>query len=290
MKSAGMKRAVSLIMLMLLIGSIGAYADHSITDQLSFEVKFLLSPDKVLTENHVLTETVARQFSLETEYTPIDVIYLETTDRAFISEDWVNRIRWKEGKQKPERTCKKRYPVAGNDPASILSALGNAVADGIDLRSDSCSLQIDWGYSKMTLSITWESSGRFKDYQSLEQFSTEDAISYFAEFMPADEIDWNRPGWGKENLARAQKVGIISYKRIKGSWEGTEVTFDITSIPLNDAAEDMVELSFKADNYSDAAEIRQQLIGLLEEEGLLLEGDSLKTQKILDVWRLFGPA
>ena len=106
------------------------YADQAIMDQVSFEVKFFLSPDKALAENHLLTEAVADQFSLGQEYTPIDVIYLETADRAFTSEGWVNRIRWKEGKKKPECTCKKRYPVAGDDQASILAAALSVIQPG----------------------------------------------------------------------------------------------------------------------------------------------------------------
>ena len=282
MKNAGIRRAFLLIILIFLLGSTRGYADQAIMDQVSFEVKFFLSPDKVLAENHLLTEAVADQFSLGQEYTPIDVIYLETADRAFTSDGWVNRIRWKEGKKKPECTCKKRYPVAGDDQASILAALESAAADGIDLQSESPSLQIDWGYSRMTLSVAWESSGIFKDYQNLKQFSTGDAISFLSECMPAEELDWLRPGWGKDNLARAQKVGIVSFNRIKGIWEDTEVTFDITTIPLNGAEEDMVELSFKTDHYAEAAEKRRQLRGFLEENGILLEADSLKTQMILD--------
>ncbi|MBO5567381.1 MAG: leucine-rich repeat protein [Clostridia bacterium] len=285
MKQSGVKRAITpliLTILLLLIGSTVGDAEQSVMDQISYEVKFLLSPDKVLNENRQLTEAIADQFSLEPSYTPIDVIYLETADRTFLSEGWVNRIRWKDGKKKPEVTCKKRSTVAGEDPAAILAALDRVASGGIDLQSDSCSLEVDWGYSKMTLSVTWEASGKFKDYQSLKQFNTGDAIAYFAEFMPVEEKDWNNPGWGTENLARAQKVGITVLNRVKGIWEDTEVTFDIITISSDGAAEELVELSFKANSYSEAAEKRRQLTAILEESGILLEADALKTQKILD--------
>ena len=284
MKQFGLKRAISpimLIILLLLLGSTVGHAELSVMDKISYEVKFLLSPDKVLTVNHQLAEEVADQFGVGASYTPIDVIYLETADRTFLSEGWVNRIRWKGGKKKPELTCKKRCPVTGEDPAAVLAALDRVAADGIDLQSDSCSLEVDWGSSQMTLSVTWEASGKFKDYQSLDQFNTGDAISYFAEFMPLEEKDWNYPGWGTDNLARAQRVGIKMF-RVKGIWEDTEVTFDITTLPSDGAAEELVELSFKAQSYSEAAEKRRRLTASMEESGILLNADALKTQKILD--------
>lgn len=48
-------------------------------------------------------------------------------------------------------------------------------------------------------------------------------------------------------------------------WEDTEVTFDILRLPSDDAVEDIVELSFKSDDYVSAAEKRQQLTGVSEE-------------------------
>lgn len=285
MKQSEVKRAIPpiiLIALLLLIGSTVGYAEQSVMDQVSYEVKFLLPPDKVLTENRQLTETIANQFSLEAAYTPIEVIYLETADRTFLSEGWVNRIRWKDGKKKPELTCKKRCPVEGEDPEAIQAALDRVASCGIDPQSDNCSLEVDWGCSKMTLSVTWEASGKYRDYQSLKQFNTGDAIAFYAEFMPMEEKDWNDPGWGTDHLARAQKVGITVLNRVKGIWEGTEVTFDITTISSDGDAEELVELSFKADSYSEAAEKRRQLTACLEESGILLTADALKTQKILD--------
>ena len=64
MKNAGIRRAFLLIILIFLLGSTRGYADQAIMDQVSFEVKFFLSPDKVLAENHLLTEAAADRFSL----------------------------------------------------------------------------------------------------------------------------------------------------------------------------------------------------------------------------------
>ena len=55
MKQSGLKRAIALFMqigLLLSIGSSVGCAEQSVMDQISYEVKFFLAPDKVLTENH----------------------------------------------------------------------------------------------------------------------------------------------------------------------------------------------------------------------------------------------
>ena len=106
--------------------------------------------------------------------------------------------------------------------------------------------------------------------------------------MPTEEKNWNYPGWGTDNLARAQRVGITML-RVKGIWEETEVTFDITTLPSGGAAEELVELSFKAQSYSEAAEKRRLLTASLEESGILLNANALKTQKILDAGLFEAP-
>ena len=289
MKNVHLKRMVSFLIILVFISS-NTNAEQLSSADISFEVKFLLSPEKVLTSGSMLSESIMEEFGLAGDYTVYDVVYLETADQSFINEGWVNRIRWKRGKKKPERTCKKRYAVSGDDQASILSCLEKVVSDGIDVQSENCSLEIDWGYSKMTLSATWETSGKYKDYQSLQEFTTADLISYFAETMPSEERNWKSPGWADEELAHAQKAGIVTLNRIKGVWEDTEVTFDILRLPLDDAVEDIVELSFKSDDYASAASKRQQLTQILDGEGILLHADSLKTQRILDAFLYDSPA
>ena len=80
----------------------------SVPEGLSCEVKFLLDPEKVLDEGQHLKQEWEQAFGITEEWRPIDVIYLETPDRDFQQEGWTNRLRWKSGKKKAERTYKKR--------------------------------------------------------------------------------------------------------------------------------------------------------------------------------------
>ena len=251
----------------------------------SFEVKFLLDSGKALTGQQP-AEALKTEFALE-ECRAIDVIYLETPDRAFIGDGWVNRIRWKTWKKKPECTFKKRYAVSGTDPSAILDALNRVREDALDVSSDACTTEIDWNYSKMTLSVTWESSGKYGDYQSLSQFNTGDDIDFAAAAMPDEEVDWKSAGWGRKALSRAQKIGPLRLMRAKGTWQGTEVSLDIISV-TGDAAP-VVELSFTADDYQTASRKRDGLTDCLEKLGVLVKEDSLKTQTILDANLLKAP-
>lgn len=246
--------------------------------QVDFEIKFLLDSDQVLTDEHLLTDDFRALIGAGTDYRSIDVIYLETEGCDFLNEGWVNRIRWKEGKKKIECTCKKRYPLSGEDAAAIRVALAQAEADGFVFSDTAYSAQIDWGFSKMTLSAEKEASGKHKDYHSLSQFSTADAIKFFEKTMPDEERDWGENRLGAAMLAQARKVGPLQYWRLKGSWEGTEVDVDIC--PMKDGY--ITELSFKVKGLAAASALRERMMALLEEKGLLLHEDSLKTQMILD--------
>lgn len=275
------KRTMAFILLSFCLCCAVPFPAYALDErQVDFEIKFLLDSDKVLTDEHLLTDDFRALIGAGTDYRSIDVIYLETEGRDFLNEGWVNRIRWKENKKKIECTCKKRYPLSGEDAAAIRAALAQAEADGFVFSDTAYSAQIDWGFSKMTLSAEKEVSGKYKDYRSLSQFSTADAIKFFEKTMPDEERDWGEKRWGAAMLAQAQKVGPLQYRRIKGSWEGTEA--DVEIWPMKDGY--ITELSFKVTGLAAASVLRERMTALLEEKGVLLHMDSLKTQTILDVF------
>lgn len=255
---------------------VSAYAlDES---EIHYEVKFLLDSDIVLTDDHLLTEEIRTLIGAEADYRTISAIYLETAERAFNREGWTNRIRWKENKKKIECTYKKRYPLSGSDAETIRAALARAEADGFCFSDTAYSAEIDWGYSKMTLSATLETSAKHTKHQSLDQFSTGDAIAFFKRTMPDEERNWREAQWGAATLDRALKLGPLRYQRIKGSWQGTEIQVEI--VPIGERY--ITELSFEATGLEAASVLRERMTALLEEKGVLLHEDSLKTQLILD--------
>ena len=274
------KRLIPVLVLLILCLLFSAPSSAWALDekQLSVEVKFLLDSDRVLTDEQLLTEDMLALIGAEPEYRKISAVYLETPARSFDSEGWVNRIRLKENKKKFERTYKKRYPLSGDDAEAVRAALSRAEADGFDFSDKAVSAELDWGYSTMTLSVSTESSGKYKDYRSLSSFSTEDAIAFLKSAMPEAELNWHEAQWGARMLDQAQMLGPFETQRIQGSWQGAEIQVDIC--PMRDGY--VTELSLKLDGLAPASALREQMRALLEEKGLLLPVDSLKTQMILD--------
>jgi hypothetical protein len=62
-------------------------------ENLACEVKFLLDTDRVLTKEKRLKKKFGALFALGPVAKAIDVLYLETPDKAFLSDGWVVRIR-----------------------------------------------------------------------------------------------------------------------------------------------------------------------------------------------------
>ena len=250
--------------------------------ELSFEVKYLLDSGLVLDEEGLLTEEFTSWFSLE-EYRPIDVLYLETEDNAFLREGWINRLRWKEGKKKAERAYKKRYTADGDGADCAALLIAQAAEDGFDIASQDLEPEFDWSYSKMTLSFTGEKSGVYADHKKLSDFNTEDAIAFMEEAMPPAEDNWKSARWGTDTLQKARIIGPLRTLRIKGDWEGLEITIEIWPIPMDgtDEVTYITELSFKADDMHSAAETRKRMMEYLDGKGILLHENSLKTQLVL---------
>ncbi len=250
---------------------------------LSFECKFLLDPDTVLDGEHLLKEEWKQALGLDGDPRPMEVIYAETEDRAFGGAGWISRIRWKSGKKKLERAYKKRYPVAGGD---LAAALETARKDGFDLSDGRFSAEADWGFEEMALNLSYEKSGTFRDYEDLSRFTKEDAAQFLLEAMP-EEVLLQTEGVSAEDLPEKLRLaGPVRFDRLKGELLGREVTLEIWPVRQKDREETayIAELSFKADGLPDAEEGRKELREWLEEKGILLHEDSLKTGVILDAW------
>lgn len=261
---------------------------------LSYEVKLLLDSQKVLDDDHLLKEEWKQAFGITDDYMPIEVMYLETSEKDFNREGWINRLRLKSGKHKVECTFKKRYPVTGTD---IAAACENAKKDGFifpdktdkeDKKTEDGLFEagIDWGYEKMTLSLSSEDSSKLKDHESLASLTDGEAKAFLQKAMPDIEANWKQRQWGITTLERAKAVGPIRFLRAKGNLEHRDVTVEIWPVMNKDKNEELyiVELSFKTDDFTTAAEGKAQIIDFLDQEGILLHEDSLKTTMILDAW------
>ena len=257
---------------------------------LSYEVKLLLDSQKVLGDDHLLKEEWKQAFGITEDYLPIEVMYLDTPEKDFHREGWINRLRLKSGKKKAERTYKKRYPIAGTDIAAACpDPSENTEKTDEKEKNDADELfeaGIDWGYEKMTLSLSCEDSAKLKGHDSLASITGDEAKAFLLETMPDIEANWKQSQWGIATMERAEAAGPVRFMRAKGKLEGWEITVEICSLVEKNKGEEsyIVELSFDADDYSAAADGKAQLMEYLDQKEILLHEDSLKTSKILDAW------
>ena len=242
---------------------------------LACEIKLLLDSSAVLGEDHLLTESMLKAFQIEDEPRRIDVIYLDTPARDYLNAGWVSRIRVKEGKPRYTITFKMRYPVQNGD---VDSALAAADADGLSLHKGQYPAEIDWGYSKMTLSFAANVDVKTEKVPDLSLLSSAEAVQLALQNLPSELKDGNADS-PKEDI---QVVGPVRFLRYEGALGKQSVRIEVWPIPSGTGEICYTaELSRACKNLKEAAEIRIKLIEKLEKMGILIHGDNLKTRMIL---------
>lgn len=281
MKTIGKKAGILLLTAVLTITVI-PHTVHAAENMVpTYEVKFLLDSDQVLNKDHLLKKEYRNYFETGSDYLTMGILYLDTESQDFNNQGWINRIRVKEGKSDFELTYKKRYPIQNGNTEEALTL---ANQEGFDATDTNYSAEIDWGYSKMTLSLSCKKEKSNKGYDDLELPKKNAAIDMIKDKMPGKEEDWLYDNWGKDTIEYAKKAGPVYCYRYEGEYDGTDI--DIEIMPIENQASGEItyvtEASFKSDDYKDASEIRESMMNDLDELGVLEHKDSLKTQMILD--------
>ncbi|MCQ4085526.1 hypothetical protein [Saccharibacillus sp. JS10] len=244
-----------------------------------YEVKFLMNANKVLTSGGGLNPAVNQNFDIVSSPERLLVEYFDTNSLDLGSEDWNVRLRKKESKSDYELTYKKRFDVQNGQ---IDAALTTANAVGFDSSDDNYKAEVDWGYNKQTLSFSVTKSKKASKGLSLP--SNEKALEMLVSEIPG-KLDKTRvKGWGTTTLQNSRAHGPVLVTKYSGDFNGIEVYIEVWPI-LNAAGtgtESLVEISFKTDQYAQAAAQRTQLMNELQSEGWLVPADSLKTNLILD--------
>ena len=237
------------------------------------EIKLLIDSSRVLDENHLLNESIREQLGIREEYQTIRAVYLDTPERSFLDAGWANRIRQKQGKTKYAITYKKRYAILNND---IETALASALKDGFTPGDSRFAAEIDWGYSNMTLSFSSDIEIKIKELPDITKLTCSDAIQMLTDHMPLEE---------KKNASvpeSIQLVGPIEFLRYSGVLNGEEIRIEVWPIADTGGLRYIVELSAKYENPDEAAAIRNSIIKKLDEMGILIHRDALKTRLILN--------
>ncbi|MCM3630588.1 fibronectin type III domain-containing protein [Paenibacillus glycanilyticus] len=247
----------------------------------NYEVKLNLDPALVLDSSHNLVSAVRSEFDTGSSYKSYKVQYMDTASQSMQGRGWSERIRKRDDESKHEIQYKKRYDVANGD---INAALNQAAGEGLD-SSSGFDFQVDWGYSKQTLSIDYEKevsiSGSSGSGLKMPNEATSRTVSVANE--PSKFANWTSSGWGTAQLNNAVVYGPVDFKRYEGTFDDLDLDIEVWTV-INEAKtgyEYWVEASFKTDSYSEASSTRTALINELNGKGWLIPQDLLRTSQII---------
>ncbi|WMT43081.1 hypothetical protein RE628_12900 [Paenibacillus sp. D2_2] len=176
-------------------------------------------------------------------------------------------------------TYKKRYAVVNGD---INAALNQANLDGFSAADTNYDAEVDWGYSKQTLSFSNDKEESTSKGLTLPTES--EALNMLVSKIPGKLDKTNAQGWGTAKLLQAYAHGPILASRYSGTFEGLDTDIEVWPIASasGSGTDYIVEISFKTDDYQTAASKRTSLMNLLNSNGWLVPADSLKTNLVLE--------
>ncbi|MEU6401713.1 hypothetical protein [Streptomyces sp. NPDC046985] len=246
----------------------------------TYEVKIDLTT-AALDASHNPTSAVKSAFGITGSAKARSYEYFDTDALALNAQGWDVRLRHKSGSSF-EETYKKRFTVTGGDIDAALDQANDAGFDSSDTNYDA---EVDWGYAKQTLSFSDEKSHSASGYSGTAMPSSSTGRGWLVNDIPGKLQDWGSSGWGSTTLAASRAHGPVTSQVWSGAWESSDDA-SLEVLPVKAASgsgtEYVVELSFKTDDYDDAAALHSDAIATADAHGWLYRGDVLKTQLILD--------
>jgi hypothetical protein len=255
-----------------------AFADANAVP--TYEVKIDLT-SAALDASHTPTSAVKAAFGITGSAKARSYEYYDTNALDLNAQGWDVRLRHKSGSDF-EETYKKRFPVVDGD---IDAALDEANAEGFDSSDTNYDAEVDWGYAKQTLSFSNEKSHSASGYSGTSMPSSGTGRTWLVNEIPGKLDDWLSNNWGSDTLKVSRAHGPVTSQVWSGAWESSDDA-SVEVLPVKDSTgtgtEYVVELSFKTDNYADAAQLHADAVAVADGHGWLYHGDILKTQLILD--------
>lgn len=249
----------------------------------NYEVKIFLNTTASLNSSNDLKDSVRSYFGMPTTKEKMAIQYLDGDAQELNVQGWAARVRKMEAftDTEFELTYKKRYPIANGN---IDAALATAALDGFDSTEVDYEAQVDWGYSKQTLSFSNSKMCSRSGYTGMDLMDKPDSIDELTSHSPGKFENWLSPNWGTDILAVSHKYGPVDAKRWTGTWRGLKIYIEVWEILEVDGTgyDRIVEASFKTALRTDAATLKTQLQADLTAQGWFSPVDELKTQMILD--------
>jgi len=243
-----------------------------------YELKLLVDPALTLDEGFEPLGAVRDAFDID-ERQPMVMQFVDGVQLELNEAGWNVRLRAFEGENELQLTYKKRYQIDGDD---IDGALAQAVADGFEADPDEYEAQVEWGLTRKVLSISKKVELAPEEADPLNLPGEQRSRELAAANIPArleEQVS------ARDVLAEAHLYGPVRGERWKGKWRGKKISIEVWHIRALPGMEEkpLVEVSVKEDDREKAQKIQEKLHDFLnDEQGWLIDGDSLKTQMILE--------
>ncbi|CAK9781790.1 hypothetical protein CC85DRAFT_281453 [Cutaneotrichosporon oleaginosum] len=244
-----------------------------------WEIKLGLDPNGALKGGRP-THELLHAFRLEDTPDTRSYSYYDTEGHELNKAGWAIRLRHKDGKDF-EATYKKRYTVG---PEGLDAALKLARDEGFDKSDTNYDAEVDWTFSKKTLSFTLKKEWPAKGHHGTTLPDDDTGRHMLLKYMPNKLHNWGKQHWGDKTMATTRQHGPVTSNVWKGNWARTLVKLEVLPVinAKGDGHETIVELSFGAETEAEATSLRDKALSQMKSAGWLLDHDVLKTRIVLD--------
>ena len=259
-----------------------------------YEVKFLVAPDLVLNSDGSYKDEFKNLFTNFALKGTTRMSYYDTEDLSLNKAGWTIRIRKKSNKKAQQCTFKKRYPNINKTSvlkqSNVDKALNVALKEGFDTLNvefkNGC--EIDYGYSKATLSYSYDLDIATTGKGNVDIPNQEGSIAFITANAPSDLT------LPLEGIREHGAVELTSYSAMMNNVIEVAIeSMTIKAAKNSEELETIIEVSFKLEDYAGEIvegksdlqlvnELREVLYNLLHGNGYLLEKDGLKTTAVLE--------
>jgi hypothetical protein len=159
--------------------------------------------------------------------------------------------------------------------------LTTANQQGWDITDDNYEAQVEWGYSKLTLSFSLKKDIGANGLGDTDLPKTKDSRSMLIDDAPGKFEHWSYNNWGTDKLAASRIYGPVLAKRSTGTWNGFKLYVEVWPIKSGSSTQYIVEASFKTADRNTASTQKANLQAFIQSKGWFLAQDSLKTSLIM---------
>lgn len=259
-----------------------------------YEVKFLVATDLVLNSDGSYKDEFKNLFTNFALKGTTRMSYYDTEDLSLNKAGWTIRVRKKSNKKAQQCTFKKRYPNINKTNVlkqqNVDKALDVAFKEGFNTLNaefgNDC--EIDYGYSKATLSYSYNLDIYTTGKSNINIPNEEDSIAFITANVPSD-LTLPLDGIREHGAVELTSYSAMMNNVIEVAIESMTIKVAKDSVEL----ETIIEVSFKLEDYAGEVikgksdlqlvnELRETLYNLLHDNGYLLEKDGLKTTAVLE--------